>query len=69
MEIQRRQPKVAVLGGGSWGTAVASIVAVSSPTTLWARSAEVAEDIEQNHRNGNGRGNGRTGKRSARKQH
>jgi glycerol-3-phosphate dehydrogenase (NAD(P)+) len=51
LEIQRRQPKVAVLGGGSWGTAVASIVAVSSPTTLWARSAEVAEDIEKNHRN------------------
>jgi glycerol-3-phosphate dehydrogenase (NAD(P)+) len=49
--IQRRQPKVAVLGGGSWGTAVASIVAASAPTTLWARSAEVAEDIDQNHRN------------------
>jgi glycerol-3-phosphate dehydrogenase (NAD(P)+) len=51
VEIQRRQPKVAVLGGGSWGTAVASIVAVSAPTTLWARSVEVAEDIETNHRN------------------
>lgn len=51
MGIQRRKPKVAVLGGGSWGTAVASIVADSAPTTLWARSAQVAEDIDTRHRN------------------
>src|SRR5437660_1614717 len=50
--MQRRQPRVAVLGAGSWGTAVASIVAVSAPTTIWARSAEVAEDIDRNGRNG-----------------
>lgn len=49
--MQRRQPRVAVLGAGSWGTAVASIVAVSAPTTIWARSAEVAEDIDRNGRN------------------
>ncbi len=42
---------MAVLGGGSWGTAVASIVADSAPTTLWARSAKVAEDIDTKHRN------------------
>jgi glycerol-3-phosphate dehydrogenase (NAD(P)+) len=39
------------LGAGSWGTAVASIVADSAPTTLWARSAEVAQDINDNSRN------------------
>ena len=30
--MDRRQPRVAVLGGGSWGTTVASIVARSAPT-------------------------------------
>lgn len=48
---RRRQPKVAVLGAGSWGTAVASIVADSAPTTLWARSPEVAAEVDANHRN------------------
>lgn len=46
-----RQPNVAVLGAGSWGTAVASIVARSAPTTLWARSAHVADDVNENNRN------------------
>ena len=49
--MRRRQPRVAVLGAGSWGTAVASIVADSAETTLWARSAEVAQDVDTNHRN------------------
>ncbi|HEY4005739.1 MAG TPA: NAD(P)H-dependent glycerol-3-phosphate dehydrogenase [Pseudonocardia sp.] len=49
--MKRRQPRVGVLGGGSWGTAVASILAASAPTILWARSEEVADDINDNHRN------------------
>ena len=49
--MRRRQPRVAVLGAGSWGTAVASIVAASAPTMIWARSPEVAEDIDNNGRN------------------
>jgi glycerol-3-phosphate dehydrogenase (NAD(P)+) len=49
--MRRRQPRVAVLGAGSWGTAVASIVAASAPTIIWARSAEVAEDIDTHRRN------------------
>ncbi|MGQ0573051.1 MAG: NAD(P)H-dependent glycerol-3-phosphate dehydrogenase [Pseudonocardia sp.] len=49
--MNRRQPKVAVLGAGSWGTAVAAILARSTPTTLWARSAEVARDVNDEHRN------------------
>lgn len=49
--MDRREPRVAVLGAGSWGTAVASIVARSTPTTLWARSPEVADEVNSNHRN------------------
>lgn len=49
--MNRRHPQVAVLGGGSWGTTVASIVARKAPTTLWARSAAVADDINDSHRN------------------
>jgi glycerol-3-phosphate dehydrogenase (NAD(P)+) len=49
--MSRRQPRVAVLGAGSWGTAVASIVAASAPTILWARSDEVAQDVDKNSRN------------------
>jgi glycerol-3-phosphate dehydrogenase (NAD(P)+) len=40
-----------VLGGGSWGTTVASIVARSAPTVLWARSPEVAEEVDRLGRN------------------
>jgi len=49
--MDRRQPRVAVLGGGSWGTTVASIVARSAPTVLWARSPEVAEEVDRRCRN------------------
>ncbi|WP_063001621.1 NAD(P)H-dependent glycerol-3-phosphate dehydrogenase [Nocardia mikamii] len=47
-----RQPVVAVLGAGSWATAVASIVARNSPTVMWARSAEVTAEINERSRNG-----------------
>jgi glycerol-3-phosphate dehydrogenase (NAD(P)+) len=33
---------VAVIGSGSWGTAVAAMVASHTPTTLWARRPEAA---------------------------
>ncbi len=46
-----RQPKIVVLGGGSWGTAVASICARRAPTLQWVRSAQTAADINDNHRN------------------
>ncbi|WP_395727641.1 NAD(P)H-dependent glycerol-3-phosphate dehydrogenase [Nakamurella sp.] len=49
--VLRRQPKVAVIGSGSWGTSVASIVARHSPTTIWGRSAEVVEQINTGHTN------------------
>lgn len=44
--------KVAVIGAGSWGTAVAAISATRTPTVLWARRPELAEQIEREHRNG-----------------
>jgi len=49
--MSRRQPQVAVIGAGSWGTAVASIVARHSPTVMWARSAEVAAQVNEKHTN------------------
>ena len=51
MSPQLRQPKVVVLGGGSWGTTVAAINARRGPTLQWVRSADTAEDINTNHRN------------------
>ena len=43
--------KVAVLGAGSWGTAVAAISATVAPTVLWARRPELAQAIADGHRN------------------
>jgi glycerol-3-phosphate dehydrogenase (NAD(P)+) len=46
-----RQPSVTVLGGGSWGTTVASVAARNAPTTLWLRDGDVAESINTKHEN------------------
>ena len=43
--------KYAVIGAGSWGTTVASLLAVNVPTTIWARREAIARDIERKHRN------------------
>ena len=44
--------KIAVLGAGSWGTALAALVARHGfPTVLWGRDAVVAEAIQQRHEN------------------
>ena len=43
--------RAAILGGGSWGTTVASLVARNVPAILWARSAETVNDINTNHAN------------------
>lgn len=43
---------VAVIGGGSFGTALTSILAGNGyPTRLWVRSAQLATEINQDHRN------------------
>src|ERR1700745_3513282 len=51
MAAEKREPKVVVLGGGSWGTAIASICARRGPTVQWVRSEETAKDINEHHRN------------------
>jgi glycerol-3-phosphate dehydrogenase (NAD(P)+) len=44
--------KVAMMGGGSWGTAFAAVLAdAGSQVTMWTRSEEIAADINQEHRN------------------
>ncbi len=40
-----------MLGGGSWGTTLASLLAASNATTLWSRDPEVAAEVRQDHRN------------------
>lgn len=43
--------RVAVLGGGSWGTTVAHLCAHNAPTVLWARSKETVDQINTEHQN------------------
>lgn len=44
--------KIAVLGAGSWGTALATLLARHGhPTVLWGRDAAVIEAIDQRHEN------------------
>jgi len=42
---------VTVLGAGSWGTTVATIACRRNPTVLWARSDELAREVNEKHRN------------------
>ena len=43
--------KVAVVGAGSWGTTVAALSCRNAPTVLWARRADLATAIRDDHRN------------------
>jgi glycerol-3-phosphate dehydrogenase (NAD(P)+) len=43
--------RIGLLGGGSWGTTIASLTARNCPTTLWARDTHTVEDINKHHRN------------------
>jgi glycerol-3-phosphate dehydrogenase (NAD(P)+) len=43
--------RVAVIGAGSWGTAVASMLAERTETTIWARRRELADLITSSHEN------------------
>mgnify|MGYP006079739219 CR=1 FL=1 len=45
------QCKVAVIGGGSWGTTIASLLSRNTDLTLWARNADTVDEINQFHRN------------------
>ncbi|MEM8902012.1 MAG: NAD(P)H-dependent glycerol-3-phosphate dehydrogenase [Bacteroidota bacterium] len=42
---------VGLLGGGSWGTTVASLTARNCPTKIWARDVATVNEINQHHRN------------------
>jgi glycerol-3-phosphate dehydrogenase (NAD(P)+) len=43
--------KVGLLGGGSWGTTVASLVTRNAPVRIWARNPETVEEINTRHTN------------------
>lgn len=49
--MRRRQPRVAVLGAGSWGTTLACLAARNAPTVLWARDEQVAREVRDRCRN------------------
>ena len=40
-----------LLGGGSWGTTVAALVARNAPITMWARDAATVDEINRDHTN------------------
>lgn len=43
--------KVGLLGGGSWGTTVASLTAKNVPTIIWARNPSTVKEINEQHTN------------------
>jgi glycerol-3-phosphate dehydrogenase (NAD(P)+) len=43
--------KVGLLGGGSWGTTVAALVARNTQVTIWARDAATVTEINEKHSN------------------
>ena len=42
---------VGILGGGSWGTTVASIIAKNAKATIWARNPDTVAEINEHHTN------------------
>ncbi|MEE8602653.1 NAD(P)H-dependent glycerol-3-phosphate dehydrogenase [Euzebya tangerina] len=46
-----RQMNVTILGSGSWGTTLGSVSCHNTPTTIWARRPEIAEEIRTQHTN------------------
>jgi len=45
------QLRATVLGGGSWGSTVASLVARNTPTLIWARNPATVDEINRSHSN------------------
>lgn len=43
--------RVSIIGGGSWGTTVGSLVSRNAPTQIWARNTETVEEINSCHTN------------------
>ena len=46
-----KRSKIAVLGGGSWGTTTASVISRQCDAVLWARDAQIVDQINQHHTN------------------
>ncbi|HAK53558.1 MAG TPA: NAD(P)H-dependent glycerol-3-phosphate dehydrogenase [Gammaproteobacteria bacterium] len=46
-----RNSNVGILGGGSWGTTVASLVARNASALLWARNDDTVREINDKHTN------------------
>lgn len=50
--MSQNKSKIAVLGAGSWGTALAALIARHGyPTVLWGRDANLVKNIDQHHEN------------------
>ena len=49
--IVMRSVQVTVLGGGSWGTTVASLASANADVTLWTRDPETADEVNARHCN------------------
>jgi len=50
--LMSSSPRTVVIGAGSWGTAIASMIAAKHPgTTIWCWEPEVAEAINRRHEN------------------
>ena len=50
--MEAKAPRVAVLGAGSWGTALAALIARHGhPTVLWGRDTATIEAIDGRHEN------------------
>lgn len=43
--------RVAVLGAGSWGTTLASLISARTETMLWAREPEIVDAVSRQHEN------------------
>lgn len=50
-EPSHTRARVAVLGAGSWGTALAATACANAATLLWARDAGIARLVHEQHRN------------------
>jgi glycerol-3-phosphate dehydrogenase (NAD(P)+) len=50
--MRMSERRVAVVGAGSWGTAVAALVSAAGPASLWVRSPELASSIDRTRENG-----------------
>jgi glycerol-3-phosphate dehydrogenase (NAD(P)+) len=40
-----------VVGAGSWGTTIATLVSQNTATSLWTRRADLADEINTQHQN------------------